>query len=199
MLKFMRKTHGSRGNREPVRRGGKALKESTNSDGLKEKLELATNIMVIASVIVFGYIVWHSFTSRAKSAPEQPSVGTVLPALPGYSWGDHSQTLLLALRTGCHFCEDSMPFYRQLLNVEKRGKSNAHLVSVLPDGEMDATHLMRDAQLDVPMVAFFPLGRLHVSGTPTLILVDGKGSVEKAWVGEQDATGQKAVFDAIRQ
>jgi len=167
--------------------------------GFKEKLEVVTNIMVIAGVLLFGFVLYRSYTNQAKLVPEAPAVGTVLPALPGYSWDGHSQILLLALRKGCHFCEDSMPFYRELLKADKSGRSKAHLVSVLPDGEMDATRLLHDAQLDVPMVAPFQLHRLHVSGTPTLILVDGNGMVEKVWVGEQDAAGQQAIFEAIRK
>lgn len=172
---------------------------SVGSRGFKEKLEVMTNIMVIAGVLLFGLVLYRSFTDHAKLAPEAPAVGTVLPALPGYRWGGHSQILLLALRKGCHFCEASMPFYRELLKAEKRGAPAAHLVSVLPDGEPDAARLLRDSQLDVPMVASFQLQRLHVSGTPTLILVEGSGRVEKVWVGEQDAAGQRAIFDAIRK
>jgi len=167
--------------------------------GFKEKLEVVTNIMVIAGVLMFGLVLYRSYTHRAKMALEAPGVGTVLPALPGYGWDGHNQVLLLALRKGCHFCEDSMPFYRNLLKAEKSGGSKAHLVTVLPDAEMEATRLLHDAQLDVPMVAPFELRQLHVFGTPTLILVDGKGIVEKAWVGEQDAAGQQAILDAIRK
>jgi hypothetical protein len=92
-----------------------------------------------------------------------------------------------------------MPFYRELLKAEESGGSKAHLVTVLPDAELDATRVLHDGQLNVPMVASFPLQRLHVSGTPTLILVDGSGRVEKAWVGEQDAAGEKAILDSIRK
>ncbi len=167
--------------------------------GLKEKLEVVTNIMVIAGVLVFGFVLYRSYTNHAGSAQEAPAVGTVLPALPGYGWDGRSQSLLLALRKGCHFCEDSMPFYRELLNAQKSDGSKARLVAVLPDTEMDATRLLHDAQLDVPTVAPFQLAQLHISGTPTVILVDGKGRVEKVWVGEQDAAGQQAIRDAIRK
>lgn len=175
------------------------MKEDIRSRGFKEKLEVATSIMVIVGVLLFGFMVYRSLTSPAKLVPEVPAVGSILPALPGYGWDGHSEVLLLALRKGCQFCEESMPFYRELLKAEKSGGLKAHLVSVLPDREMDGTRLLHEAQLDVPMVASFQLQRLHVSGTPTLILVDGNGRVEKVWVGEQDAAGQQAIRDAIRK
>jgi hypothetical protein len=167
--------------------------------GLKEKLEVATNIVVIVGILVFGFVLYRSYTNYSKVAPQAPAVGTVLPALPAYSWDGHSQVLLLALRKGCHFCEDSMPFYRDLLKTEKSGGFKARLVAVLPDGEMDATRVLHDGQLDVPMVASFPLQGIQVSGTPTLILTDGNGRVEKAWVGEQDGAGEQAIRDALRK
>jgi len=166
---------------------------------LKEKLELVTNIIVIVGVLALGGGFFWLYTNQAKSVPEAPAVGTVLPALPGYNWDGHTQSLLLALRKGCHFCEDSMPFYRELLKAEKSGGSKAHVVAVLPDTVIDATRVVQDAQLDVPMVAPFQLQRLHVSGTPTVILVDGKGMVEKVWVGEQDAAGQQGIRTAIQR
>jgi hypothetical protein len=181
---------------------GEEIEMSTGRGGFKEKLEMVTNIMVIASVLVSGFLLYRSYTntntSRATRLPE-PAAGTVLPALPGYRWDGHSHILLLALRKGCRFCEESMPFYRELLKAEKSGGSKAHLVSVLPDPEMDATRLLHDAQLDLPIVTSFQLQRLHVSATPTLILVDGNGTVEKTWVGKQDAAGQQAILDAIRE
>jgi hypothetical protein len=101
----------------------------------KEALEVVTSIMVIAGIILFGFVSYrilsHHPAESAQVAPEGPAVGTVLPALPGYNWQQHSETLLLAIRKGCHFCEDSMPFYRKLLQAERNGDSKAFLVSVL--------------------------------------------------------------------
>ena len=38
-----------------------------------------------------------------------------------------------------------------------------------------------------------PLNATGVSATPTLLLVDGHGKVEKAWIGKLDDVGQKQV------
>ena len=167
--------------------------------GFKETLEVVTSITVIAGVLLLsGFVVYRSLNHPAESAQVPPAVGAALPALPGYNWGQHSKTLLLVIRKGCHFCEDSLPFYRELLQAERNGDSKVFLISVLPDGEIDATHMLQDAQLDVPVVASFPLQQLHISATPTVVLVDRNGRVEHAWVGEQQAAGRKAILAAIR-
>lgn len=167
--------------------------------GLKEKLEMVTNTMVIAAVLLFGFVIYRSYIHPTESTQQgEPAAGTALPALPGYSWNQHNETLLLVMRKGCHFCEDSMPFYRKLLQVERDGKTKAHIVSVLPDEEIAAIRLLQQANLNTPVVASYPLSQLNVSGTPTVILVNHDGRVERSWVGEQQAEGQKAILDAIR-
>ena len=173
--------------------------KNSYSLNFKEALEIVTSIMVVVGVLLFGFVVYRQLihpTGAVQAA--EPAEGTVLPALPGYNWAQHRETLVLAIRTGCHFCEDSMPFYRELLKAEKDGESKAYLVSLLPDAETAATHMLQDAQLDVPVVASVPLEQFHISATPTVILVDRNGRVEKTWVGEQQPTGQKAILDAIR-
>jgi hypothetical protein len=172
--------------------------EGTSGRSVKETLEIVTSVMVILGVLLFGFVVSRSLSSKETVQQEEPAVGTLLPALPGYNWGDHSKTLVLGLRKGCSFCEDSLPFYRELFEAEKSGESKAHLVSVLPDGEAAATHMLQDAQVDVQVFASFPLQQFHISSTPTVILADRNGRVEKTWVGEQQAAGQKAILDAIR-
>jgi thioredoxin-related protein len=175
------------------------MKESTSRRSIKEILEVVTSVMVVVGVFLFGFVVYRSL-SHPKQAVQvtEPAVGTVLSALPGYSWGQHRKSLVLVVRKGCHYCEDSMPFYRELAKAQKEGESNADLVSVLPDGGTDAAHLLQDAQLDVPIIASFPLQQIHISATPTVILVDRNGKVEKTWVGEQPVDGQKAILSAIR-
>jgi hypothetical protein len=154
--------------------------------------------MVIAGVLLLGLVVYQSRNPKVAALQEEPVVGTVLPALPGYNWSQHSETVVLVIRKGCPYCENSLPFYRELLNAEKIGKTRANLISVLPDDKTTATQMLHDAQLDVPVAAPFPLQQLHVSATPTVILVDRNGRVQKTWVGEQQADGKKAILDAMR-
>jgi len=120
------------------------MKENVSARRFKETLELVTSIIVIAAVLLFGFVVYRSSIHPAEAVQAaEPEVGTVLPALPGYSWGQHGKTLVLAMRTGCHLCEDSLPFYREIFTSEKVGKSKAYLVSVLPDAETAATNMLQ--------------------------------------------------------
>ena len=164
---------------------------------MREKLEVVTNIVLIILACIIGY---HYL--QARRTPENPSlasikVGDQLPSLPAYDWKTHDRTLVLALKNGCRFCEESIPFYRKLAELEKSNQIDAHLIAVFPDDSAGVRQLVETQRLAVEAFPGIELSRLKVEGTPTLILVDGQGRVSKVWIGELAAAGQADVVTAI--
>ncbi|MFZ3245213.1 MAG: redoxin family protein, partial [Candidatus Acidiferrales bacterium] len=121
-----------------------------------------------------------------------------LPMLPGYGWQSNPQSLVLAIRKGCHFCEASMPFYRKLYDLEKSNALKAKMIAVLPDSATDAFEVLSTQNLPMPFISGANLSSLSVSGTPTLILVDRNGKVEKTWVGQLNSAGEESVLAATK-
>lgn len=157
-------------------------------------IERITNIAVILGVCLAGVFFYRGYRNNQ---PEAPRIGATLPSLVGYSWQSNPQSLVLAIRKGCHFCEASMPFYKKLYDLEKRDGLRAKMVAVLPDTAADTHEVLGAQDLPVPSISGFDLLRLSVSGTPTLILVDENGKVEKTWVGQLDSQGEQSVLKAI--
>jgi len=162
---------------------------------MKERLEMAANIVVIVlACIIGGYFV------KERLAPDTPlllKAGDHLPSLSGYDWKAHNRTLVLVLKKGCRFCEDSMPFYRKLAELEKYDRIDAHLVAVFPDDAATVQQVVQSEQLPVESVPNIPLNQLKVQGTPTLTLVDRRGQALKVWMGELAASGEADVLSAI--
>jgi len=150
---------------------------------MKGKIETAANVIVIIVAIVIGSVFLKDRLPMA--APQAASVqpGDKLANLEGWDWNAHHQTLVLALRKGCHFCEDSTPFYRRLFAEQQRAGTTGDVVAVFPDTTDSVTELIRSEGLDVHAVAGIPLDKLKVSATPTLLLVDKNGTVKSAWIG----------------
>ena len=150
---------------------------------MKTKIEVAANIIVIVFAVVVGSVFLKD--RMAPLAPEADAVkaGDKLTNLDGWDWGGHDQTLLLGLRKGCHFCEDSAPFYRRLIAQQQQGGSNSTIVAVFPDGADAVKEVVESEGLGVPALAGVPLETLKISGTPTLLLVDKSGTVVNAWIG----------------
>jgi peroxiredoxin len=164
---------------------------------MKERLEVAANILVIIVACIIG-----SYFLKERFAPPKPlasslKAGDHLAGLSAYDWKAHDRTLVLALRKGCHFCEDSMPFYRKLANLEELNRIDAHVVAVFPDDAPTVQQLVQKEQLPVQALPAVALDQMKVQGTPTLILVDQQGRVSKVWEGQLAAPGEEEVISAI--
>jgi thioredoxin-related protein len=125
--------------------------------------------------------------------------GVTLPLMPGYRWGDHQRALVLAIRKGCHYCDSSLPFYKQLSALEKSNTLHAHLLAVMPDDLASGTADLRSGGVTVEALFNQPLNSIRVSGTPTLFLVDAKGSIERSWVGQLTPQGEKDLIATVEK
>jgi len=150
---------------------------------MKTRIELVANVAVILLGVVIGSVFLKDRFFAPGAETSEVKAGDRLPSLNGWDWAAHDRTLVLVLRKGCHFCEDSAPFYQRLLARQHQDGSNTATVAVLPDTADAAREVVQSDGLAVPALAGVPLDRLRVSGTPALLLVDRKGAVLHAWVG----------------
>jgi hypothetical protein len=91
-----------------------------------------------------------------------------------------------------------MPFYRRLVALRDQHQIDTQLVAVFPDSEGEARGVLKDARLDsVRLASGIPLSRINVTGTPTLLLVDRRGVVSRAWPGELTPDGEGEVLKAL--
>jgi peroxiredoxin len=164
---------------------------------MKNKVEVAANVVVIVLAVVIGSVFLKDRFASRGPAPNEVKAGDQLPGLQAYDWKAHDRTLVLALRNGCHSCEDSMPFYRRLAKLEQSNQIGVHLIAVFPDDPAAVRQVVETQQLSIEVVAGFELGQVRVQGTPTLMLVDEKGRVSKAWFGELPAAEEAEVIAAI--
>jgi hypothetical protein len=164
---------------------------------MKEKLEIATNIVLIGLACIIGYHFWQTRGTHESLLSTSVKVGDRLPSLPGYTWKAHDRTLILALKDGCRYCEESIPFYRKLAALEKSNQIDAHLIAVFPDDLAAVRQLLETQRLAVEAFPGIELNQVKVEGTPTLILVDRQGRVSKVWIGELAPAGQDDVATAI--
>lgn len=140
---------------------------------MRQKLTLLSDAAVVLVALAFGYtLVRNSLLGPTSGAGESVKAGDQLPVLGAAPWGRHDRTLVLALKKGCHFCEDSAPFYKRL----SAGPTDTRLVAVFPDDAAEAKQVTQAEELDIETVSGFPLKRLKVAGTPTVILADAHGA-----------------------
>jgi hypothetical protein len=154
---------------------------------MKSWLETITNVATIATCLVIVALLLHGPFQRA---PDQAQIvkGERIDTLSGVSFGAAERTLVLAMRKDCHFCEESIPFYKSLVQASAKQQGRAvQFVVVTTDDDETAAHYLRERDLSVEQIVSLSPGKmstLKVPGTPTLILTDRTGLVEAVWIGK---------------
>jgi hypothetical protein len=167
---------------------------------IARKIEVAANVaIIVAAVALTSVLAKRYFAPALPLAP--PSAAANIPAgtkadFINIDWGKSDRTLLLVLQAGCHFCSESAPFYQRLAR-ETAQKSGVHLVAVLPQDVAEGSKYLNSLGVPIEDVRQAQLNALGVSGTPTLILVDGKGVVMKSWVGKLTGDREAEVLDQL--
>lgn len=163
---------------------------------IKDKIEIATNILIVVVLLAIGASYVKSYFGRheASLAP-----GEKISAPHGYDWHTHAQTLVVAVRQGCVYCERSYPLYRKLDGLEHSNSLKAHMLIVMPDDPASGAELLRSQQITSQSIPATPLGDVKVSGTPTLLLVDANGRLLQSWVGELDSSKAEALVAQLRR
>src|SRR5713226_9594614 len=165
---------------------------------MKNKVEVAANVAVILLAVVIGSVFLMDRFAAPGPGPNEVKAGDQLPGLHAYDWKAHDRTLVLALRNGCHFCEDSMPFYRRLAKLEQSNQiGGVHLVAVFPDDPAVVRQVVETQQLTIEVLPGIELGQVKVQATPTVMLVDEQGRVSKVWMGQLPAAEEAEVIAAI--
>lgn len=93
---------------------------------MKTKLEATANVIMIVVALAVGGVVLARYAASYHTA-RSVAAGDNLANLPGLDWSQHRRTLLLVLNTGCHFCQDSVPFYQKLVQARQRGREVVEL------------------------------------------------------------------------
>ncbi len=134
-------------------------------------------------------------SARQASIPATQVGSTV--SISGVNWARNNQTLLLVLREGCHFCSDSAGFYQRLVKAQG-AHANAKLIAVLPGAIDDSRKYLNNLGVPIDDIRQAQLGAVGVRGTPTLLLVNDKGTITKSWVGKLPTDKEVEVISATR-
>src|SRR3990170_2033038 len=94
------------------------------------RLERVANVAVILTCLTVTGHILHRYMSPSGPAPTYRA-GEHIPEATGLGVKANRQTLLLVTASTCHFCTESMPFYRKVAEAA-RGAGTA-LVAATPE------------------------------------------------------------------
>lgn len=167
----------------------------TKPEQVAKKVEMAANVAIIFAVLLVSFILIKSYWM--KPATElHPTIGKGQRLnLSNLNWTPQKDTLILALSTNCHFCTESAPFYKRVAIASR--KRGLPVIAVFPQPVQEAKSYLSRQGLSFNGVLEAPLSSIQVSGTPTLLLIDQQGVVERVWIGKLSAEKEKEALTTI--
>lgn len=164
-------------------------------------LETATNIAIILLCIIASTVLVRNFffTPKPPPRPGEAKPGDSIEAVKAILPAGSQKALVVAISPTCGYCTQSMPFYKRLMEERDKKGSPVRVVGAVPAPEAKAAEEqhMNAAGVKFDNLADISFQSIKVPATPTLILVDGTGKVEKVWVGKLDEDGEEEVFKVL--
>lgn len=165
--------------------------------GGQSKLAQVANLATILVSVLLSVVLVKVFLLPQPGPTRnlmQPQVGMSLTkALPGVDWARNKRTLVLALSTQCHYCSESAPFFQRI-----QKETGLKMLGVLPQAVDESRKYLDGEGVHLDDVKQATLSTIGVAGTPTMLLVDGKGAVAQVWQGKLQPDQQAGVLAVLK-
>jgi hypothetical protein len=164
---------------------------------LHKRVELVANIanilvaVSLAAVLVKRFV----FTPRTENTI-QSNVGNKL-SQPDIDWTKSDKNVVLMLSNTCHFCTESAPFYKRLVQ-EQTQHGTFRLTAVLPQPVSDGQKYLSGLGVEISEIKQLVPGAIRIQGTPTILLVNNAGVVTQEWLGKLTAEEENEVLSRLR-
>jgi hypothetical protein len=152
--------------------------------------------LLVTCVIASTVLVKNTFFPRTPASG--PKIGTTV-AIPSLSWSAPNTYVVLAVSSQCHFCIESVPFYRSLSDWKQKNHNDLKLVVVSPEATGTTEEFLRSNRIVADSVVSYPLQNIGVSGTPTLMIVDSKGVLKRVHHGKLQPDEQAEVIGDLEK
>lgn len=169
-------------------------------------LEVASNVAVIIAAGAIAVTSIYGHVARPKSGGATSAMvfserykSKRIP-LPRIETGTGVTTLVLFVSSSCHFCEESMPFYRRLADMRSGSAGRFKTVAAVPQAvetEAGARAYFSERGLAVDEAQRAPFRAIGVTATPTLALVGSDGIVVDVWTGKLPPSQEAEVVKRI--
>lgn len=161
-------------------------------------LQMMANVAVIALCGLVGWLAVRKGAPAPVAPPSGPPVyrvGEVIDPVRGVDFRAARSTLVMVVREDCHFCQESLPFYRQLSDAHvKQPNPTLRIVVASTDAHDALSTYLQSKGVRVDQVSTIESGALKVPGTPALLLVDQTGRILNLWRGKLPERQEKEVF-----
>jgi hypothetical protein len=136
----------------------------------------------VLSVLSAAVLLERQFGKRAAPIDHRANLVGKPLALNGAAWTGSPTNVVIAVRSTCKFCAASMPFFRRLAEVGRNGAPMS-LIAVSSEPAETTRYFLGKGGVAASQVFQRPLEPLGITATPTVLVADARGLVEKEYVG----------------
>jgi hypothetical protein len=164
------------------------------------RLETVTHVFLIGVCCLAGGLLIEQrfFSQPAEDSAAAPNLVGRAVNLPGADWQAAPISVLLQISSTCHFCNESMPFYKQLVAARQSAAAKVPVIVASRDAVAVMRKHLEDQQVAVDKVLHSRLEDLPPV-TPTVYVVDSTGTVKRVFVGKLDASSEKELLSIIER
>ena len=166
-----------------------------------KRIEVAANVAIIMVALLLGFVLVKRFILNSAPPDQAALFNTSKPgtkiSLPENDWSQSDRHLVLVLQKDCHFCTESAPFYRRLIEVLAKRK-DVQLIAALPHNVGESKQYLDGLSVSINDLRQADPSSIGVSGTPTLLLVDRTGTITDVWVGKLPPEKEQEVLSRLQ-
>ena len=169
--------------------------DMTERTALWKALDFTISITVILSGAAAVYVAAaHYLGSAPNVAPNSAEYQAAdrFAEIPGLDFSAASSTLVVAVRSTCRFCTESMEFYRRLISLSPR----ARIVFLGTEPQEALNQYVKEHQIAPDVVVSVKRGSTNLPRTPVVVHVGSDSIIRAVWVGKLPEQGEKEVIAA---
>jgi len=167
----------------------------------RSRLDAVANVAIIAVCVIASVVLIrsHFFPPQPPPPPDAAKVGERFAALGTVVPAGADRAVVIAVSPQCHFCNESMPFYKQLVDHRDQSHSATKVIAAVPTADARAEEAQKFAANGIHPdgVVQVDFSSIKVPGTPTLMIVDRQGKVLDVWVGKLEEGRQHEVLEKL--
>ena len=148
---------------------------------MRGKLETLTNVIIIAAALGVLLSVGKFFLEVSSKETKSPEIGTKVK-IEGFDSSKAEANVLFVMQKGCHFCEESMEYFKNI-SAQKKGVK-FRFYAVFPPIDKEVASYLNDYGFSDVNILSKDFGEMDVDGTPTVIVTNRKGEIVARWVGK---------------
>jgi len=154
-------------------------------------LNFAANVALASACGFLGLVSWQRYTHPPNPPTANLSrpfrAGEKAPAIPDVEYASSERSVVLFLSTTCHYCESSIPFYNKLARLTQESHGKWKVLTLFAESKERVEEFRARLHLTAEALPGTEFRRFGVRSTPTAILVDRNGIIDRAWFGASDA------------